>query len=89
MTQPLMCSTSLVTMEFGVFWQPPNALVIHEFTCYAYMGVTAVVPPTANHLAFASPGLAQMLHLQGLSLKPLLILPAETLSEHMHGLWKE
>jgi len=70
------------------FWQPPNALVTHSFTCYAYMDVTAAVPPIASHLGYASPGLAQTLHLQG-CLKPLPILPAITLSDHIHGLWKE
>jgi len=53
------------------------------------MGVTTAVPPTAYHLAFALPGPAQMLHFQGSSTKPLPILPMATLSEHIHGLWKE
>jgi len=54
-----------------ILWQPPNALVMNRFTCYAYMGVTTTVPPTAYYLAIASPELAQMLHFQGSSLKPL------------------
>ncbi len=45
--------------------------------------------PTANTLPLP-PRTTPNAHLQeGLSLKPLPVLPAETLSEHTHGIWKE
>jgi len=46
-------------------------------------------PFTAYHLAFASPGPAQMLHFQGSCPQPIPPPPAMTLSEHVIHLWKE
>jgi len=71
-----------------VFRQPTQALVTHAFTQYVYTSVTTVVPPTAIHLAFASPGPGQTLHIQGSCLKPLPILPAHSLSDHIRQWWK-
>jgi len=43
----------------------------------------------AYHIAFASPGPAQMLYFQGSSLQPILPPPAATLSDHLIYLWKD
>ncbi len=76
----------------GVWWvftKLPNALVTNSFTCYTYNSVATSVPSTAYHLAFASPGPAQMLHFQGSCPQPIPPPPGMTLSEHFIHLWKE
>jgi len=72
-----------------VFTKLPQALVTNSFTHYTYTRATPVVPPTAYHLAFTSPGPAQMVHFQGSSLQPIPSLLASTLSDHLLHLWKD
>jgi len=71
------------------FTKPPNALVTNSFTHYMYPRAATIVAPTAYHIAFASPGPAQMLHFQGSSLQPIPPPPAATLSAHLLHLWKD
>ncbi len=54
-----------------------------------YTRATNTVPPMAYHIAFASPGPAQMLHFQGSSPQPIPPLPTNTLSVHLLHLWKD
>jgi len=54
-----------------------------------YTRAATTVPPTAYHIAFASPGPAQTLHFQGSSLQPIPPPPAATLSDHIIYLWKD
>jgi len=49
----------------------PNALVTNSSTCYNFTSVATSVPATAYHLAFAQPGPAQTLPLQGPCLQPI------------------
>jgi len=72
-----------------VFTKPPNALVTNSFMRYTYTRAATTVPPTAYHLAFASPGPAQMLHFQGSSPQPIPPLPPNTLSAHLLQLWED
>ena len=72
-----------------IFTKLPNALVTNSFTHYTYTRATTTVPPTAFHIAFASPGPAQTLHFQGSSPQPIPQPPAETLSAHLIHLWKD
>jgi len=64
-------------------------LVTNSFTRYTYTRAATTVPPTASHIAFASPGPAQTLHFQGSSLQPIPLPPSGTLSEHLQHLWKD
>jgi len=90
MTQIMMCFTSLATMTCGGYsGNPPQALVTNSFTHYVYTGAITSVPPSAYHLAFASPGPGQTLHWQGSCPKPLLVIPVDSLVAHICQLWKE
>ncbi len=72
-----------------IFTKPPNASVTNSFMCYTYPRAATIVPPMAYHIAFASPGPAQMLHFQGSSLQPIPPPPTDTLSAHLLYLWKD
>jgi len=67
----------------------PQALVTNSFTHYFYAGATTSIPPSAYHLAFASPRPGQTLHWQGSCPKPLPVLPVDSLAAHICQLWKE